>query len=216
MRRTGVALIVCMALAACPFLHGGAHGLPDDAQFFLVTELGNVFHIVGPPPNRPPGFDSAPFLNVHPLDTALSLTAGPAPGVEPVATFDEAGTVTELPEYDPGREWMHAAIVTDWGSRTDSMPLYANIPVGDLSQIGGIPYLGPAKVQNHTTGDLLEWCNAGPVHPTKSDGSVNPLNTTVVSCVDNHNGRNATAAWSRVYGDVLRLPSVGRAIIDIE
>ena len=230
MRRTGPVLIACMALAACASLPDGAHGQASDAQFWVVTELGNVFHITGPPPDRPPGFDSAPFLNVRPLDTILSLTAGPAPGVEPVAIFGEAGTVTELPEYDPGRKTMDAAIVLDWGVMTNSIPLYVNMPVGDLNleRHTDRPYLGPARVGDVAWPgdpepvDLLEWCNTM-VNATNLDSSPHPLNGTLVSCVDNRSGGNLTAARAGGYvggkyvgyGHVLDLQDRGRTIIHV-
>lgn len=189
-------------LVAFTFLVGAAHGQVT-AQFWVITENGNSFELDGPPPARPPGFDTAPFLNIRPLDTALSLTAGPAAGVAPVATFGEAGVVTELPAYDPTRTEMAITIVRDWGRSTDSMPLYSPMLVGDLGVRGGIPYLGPAKVGNDTAIDLMEMCNAGVV-----DGFI-------VSCVDNRRGNTINAARVADYGHVLDVPSTGRTIIHV-
>ena len=226
MRRTDVTLMTCMALAACVSPYGGAHGQASDAQFWMVTELGNVFLIEGPPPDRPPGFDSAPFLNARPLDTVFSLTAGPAPGVKPVAIFGEAGIVTKLPEYHPERGLMYATVVRDWGS--DSRFLYATVPVGELGLYGSLPYLGPARVRDVAGPDdpepvdLLKWCN-DTVNATNPDGTTHPLNGTLVSCVDNHGGRNLTAAYAAryvggehaKYGHTLQLPPTGKSIVHV-
>lgn len=104
---------VGVALAVCALLVGVAHA--QQAQFFMLTDRGNVFLVEGPPPDRPPGFDSAPFLNLQGINTVFSLTAEGAPGIDPVAIMGSAGVVTPLPAYHPGRPSMEATIVTDWG-----------------------------------------------------------------------------------------------------
>ncbi len=195
---------VVTVLAACTLLVGAAHGQVT-AQFWVITENGNQFELDGPPPDRPPGFDTAPFLNIRPLNTALSMTAGAAPGAAPVATFGAAGSVTELKEYDPGRTEMAVTIVTDWGHATDSRYMYAPMLVGDLRVTStGAPYMGPARINATAAAtDLLEWCNAGPV------------NGTDVSCVDNYRGRDLSPTYDAEYGHVLDLPQTGRTIVHI-
>ena len=200
---------VAAVLMACMFLVGMAHAQVT-SQFWVITENGNSFIIEGPPPERPPGFDSAPFLNIQALDTVLSLTAGPAPGVEPVVIIGEAGVVTPLPEYHPDRTTMEATIVRDWGRLTDSRSLYLPMLIGDLKMHGSLPYLGPARVGNDTAVDLLAQCNAGPVDP---DGNRTDFGTITVSCVNNHYGNAINAKRVSGYGHILDLWHTGRTIV---
>ena len=118
---------VMVVLVVCVLLVGVAHAQTPNPQFWVLTDRGNVFLIEGLPPPRPPGFDSAPHLEINVLNTALALTADGAPGVDPVAIMGDAGVVTPLPE---GHTDMSATIILDLGSRFDSRPLYAPMPVG--------------------------------------------------------------------------------------
>ena len=175
-----------------------AYGQTDDRiRFFMITELGNTFEIAGPPPDRLPSFDSAPYLNMHRLDTALSLTAGGTAFKPPVATFGQAGSVTQLPEHDPDRSSMSVMLVTDWG-HSSSRYLHSHFPVRELRTAGGAPYLGPGTVGNRSTADIIQLCNA---------------NGTGVSCVDNRAGRDVSAPYSFKYGSILDLPAAGRTIV---
>lgn len=190
-------------LAVCALCAGPAYGQVT-AQFWVVTDLGNSYELDGPPPDRPPGFDTAPYLNVHRMDTVLAIHAGPAPGVDPVAFFGEAGVVTPLPPHDPGRSEMSATVVTDWRRHAHSQPLWAPMPVGELRMHGGAPYLGPARVGDLPVLDLLSRCNAG------AAGRLD------VKCVDNRTGRNLTAANHTLYGHMLDMPGTGRTIIHVD
>lgn len=194
-------------LAVCVLPAGLAYGQVT-AQFWVVTDLGNSYELDGPPPDRPPGFDTAPFLNVQRVDTVLALYAGPAPGVSPIAFFGEAGVVTALPSHDPGRSEMSATIVTDWRHHTHSQPLWAPMPVGELRMHGGAPYLGPARIGDLPVLDLLSLCNAGVV--------ATGIGTLEVKCVDNRTGRNLDATNHTSYGHVLDVPGTGRTVIHVD
>ena len=190
-------------LAACILPAGLAYGQVA-AQFWVVTDLGNSYELDGPPPDRPPGFDTAPYLNVQRVDAVLALHAGPAPGVEAVASFGEAGVFTPLPPHDPGRSEMSATIVTDWRHHAHSQPLWAPMPVGELRVHGGAPYLGPARIGDIPVRDMLAQCNTGVA------GRLD------VKCVDNRAGRNLTAANHTLYGHILDIPGAGRTIIHVD
>ena len=161
----------------------------------MITDRGNVFPVIGPPPDRPPGFDSAPHLDNHQVDTAYALSAGGAPGAPAHHEFGQAGAFIQLPDHDPARPRMAASIITGWGSA--SKPLYAPFPVGDLRMLGGAPYLGPARV-DHDSMDILALCNQA--------GSG-------VSCIDNRQGVDLAPGSTTHYGHVLGLPSTGRTIV---
>ena len=176
-----------------------AFGQTDQTRFFIITELGNTFEIAGPPPDRLPGFDSAPYLNMHKLDTALSLTAGGTTFEPPVATFGQAGSVTQLPDHDTHRSSMSAMLVTNWGA--GSWPLYAHFPTGELRMDGSTPYLGPGVVGNSSTTDIIRLCN---------------MNGTGVSCVNNYAGRDIRGNPSGDNGYVLNLAPAGRTIIHVK
>lgn len=196
MNRLLVLALACVALAAS--VSGVAYGQIDNqTRFFIVTELGNTFEISGPPPDRLPGFDSAPYLNAHRIDTAYSLSAGGAPGLPPMAQFGQAGSVTALPEHDPRRPNMRMMLVTDWGS--SSQYLFTPFPVGELRMDGSMPYLGPGIAADGSV-DILEWCNG---------------NGTGVSCVNNRNGRDLRATHTSDHGHALDLPAAGRSIIHL-
>ncbi len=50
-------------LMVCVLVVGVAHAQhAPNPQFWVLADRGNVFLIEGPPPPRPPGFDSAPHL----------------------------------------------------------------------------------------------------------------------------------------------------------
>lgn len=198
--RTAVLLALCALPAACMLPAGQAYGQVT-AQFWVVTDMGNSYELDGPPPVRPPGFDAAPFLNVQRIDTVLAVHAGPAPGVDPVAYFGEAGVVTALPPHDVGRTEMSAMIMTDWNGPPHPQLLWASMPVGELRMSSHGPYLGPARVGDTPVYDLLAHCNAGAFMPFD------------VRCVHDRTGRNLTATNSTVYGHVLDLPASGRTII---
>lgn len=170
-----------------------------EAQIWIVTDLGNSYELDGPPPERSPGFDTAPYLNTLVVDTAYSLTAGPP---DAVAKFGDAGVVVDLPTYDASRTEMSGVIVREWGSGMDSMPLFASVLVGDLKMHGNITYLGPARV-NATAMDILALCNAG------------MTNGTEVKCVDNYNGDIINATTLNGYGHILKPHDIGRTIIHV-
>lgn len=187
------AVILCAALAAAvPDL---AHAQAEP-QFFMVTNRGNVFPIIGPPPDRPPGFDSAPHLDNHQNDTAYALSASAAPGAPAFYQFGQAGAFLTLPDHDPARHSMSATLITKWETAT-SRSLYAPFPVGDLRMFVGSPYLGPAKADRNSL-DILSLCNGS---------------ASGVSCVDNRQGVDLTPRPATGYGHVLGLPSVGRTIV---
>ncbi len=171
---------------------GLAYG--DGAQFFIITENGNIFNIFGPPPARPPGFDSAPFLNAERINTAISVTTGSD------AVFGQAGSITTLPAASS----MRAAIITDWGTASDE--LYSAMLVGELHKTTtGQPYLGDGVISGGL--DLLEYCNL-------------PYNSTLglgVDCVNNYNGNDMTPVPRYGHGYVLEgIPPVGRAIVNVD
>ena len=192
------AVIGCAALvAATP---DAAHAQAEP-QFFMVTDRGNVFPVIGPPPDRPPGFDTAPHLNSHQIDTAYALSASGAPGAPAHHEFGQAGSLITLPDHDPARPSMSARLVTDWG--TASRPLYAPFPVGELRMHPGsphdMPYLGPGRATVDSM-DILSLCNGS---------------TSGVSCVDNRQGVDLGTSSSPIYGHVLDLPAAGRSIVHI-
>ena len=164
-------------------------------QFWVVTDLGNVYPIIGPPPERPPGFDSAPFLNMEPLDSMIAVAAGRTSTTGPTIHFDEAGTVNPLPSYDKTRTYMRADIISEWGGA--SRYLYANMPVGEIARHGVVPYMATARVGPHPSIDILGSCNQ--IGGTK--------------CVDNFRNSTLSIANTTQYGHVLDLPVDGRTII---
>ena len=214
---------VMAILVVCVMVVGVAHAQTPNPQFWVLTDRGNVFLIEGPPPPRPPGFDTAPNINVEGVNTILSLTADGAPGVDPVAIMGDAGVVTPLPAYHPDRPNMRAAIVTDWSGT--SQPLYVNMPVGTLMRDDrnfSPPkiYMGPARA-NAASLDLLQHCNTGPAEP---DGNGTAYGNITVACVDNYQGRNITqTSWpttpispTRYNGYVMDLQPNGRTIIHVD
>lgn len=189
--------LACAVLAASTL--GAAHGQIDNqTRFFIVTELGNTFEISGPPPDRLPGFDSAPYLNTHTLDTVLALHA--SGGAQPFVEFGQAGAVTNVPVGDWSR--MSAALVMDWDDlRTPPQDLFAHFLVGELhmrhSSPHPTPYLGPGRVADGSV-DILALCNR--------------VNTSV-SCVDNRRGMDLRTTYTTDHGHVLDLPATGRTIV---
>lgn len=191
------AVIVCAALAAA--VPDAAHAQAEP-QFFMLTDRGNVFPVIGPPPDRPPGFDSAPHLDSHQIDTAYALSADSTPTSPGVYEFGQAGAFLTLPDHDPARPSMTAMLVTDWG--TASGGLYAPFPVGELRVYNGQadkPYLGPGRAAPGSL-DILALCNGS---------------HSGVSCVDNRQGVDLTPRSTANNGHVLTLPSTGRSIVHL-
>ena len=191
-----------MRLLPCLILlcFGMAYGQVD-AQFWAVTELGNSFELNGQPPDRPPGFDSAPYLNIQRIDTVMSVYAGGVPGVPPFSYFGEAGVYTGLPAHHINRTDISASIITGWiGS---SIPLYSPMPVGELHLHGSTPYLGPARVGAGLQ-DALSACNAGKIGDFE------------ISCMHDATGGNLTVSNHTRYGIMADLPAAGRSIIHVD
>ena len=203
MQPTSVIIAAALACVAITSACGMADGQINTnmTRFFIITELGNTFEIAGPPPDRLPGFDSAPYLNTHRLDTSYSLTAGGTAFTPSMARFGQAGSVIALPDHDPARSSMKVVMVTDWGMPSDSKPLYAPFPVGELRMDGTQPYLGPGVANRTASVDVLEWCNVAGYG---------------VSCVDNRAGRDLRVRNTADHGHTADLPAAGRSIIHME
>ena len=185
-------LVICCVMVVPAY----AQTIQNQTSFWIVTDFGNVYPIIGPPPERPPGFDSAPFLNTERIDSMIVVAAG---GPSHMIHFGEAGTVNPLPAHDPARNYMRADIIQEWA--TNSTSLFANMPVGELRRYtDGVPYMSTARVADASlSNDVLGMCNI--IH--------------LVSCVDNYTGTTLTPTNHTEYGYILDLPATGRTIINM-
>lgn len=144
---------LCITLLAVAASAAYAQENPK-AQFFILTENGNSFPIIGPPPNRPPGFDTAAYLEMNSLDGLVSISASDLPTVT-----KRAGPYITLPEHDPARASMVASLTdgSDWAPGEIGKNLYAPVLLGEIRMDGSRPYVARASGVGGL--DILAHCN---------------------------------------------------------